>query len=139
MKKLRIAIDDTPQTRASSGRLLPNATPVFYKGKKELDSILATGAKDVDAMAAFSQEVAAWTIRYPNFTLVTPEPTLFLPTGYAVARGNNNLLLYLNTWLLNAKADGTIDELYRYWMLGQLKETQPPRWSVIRDVLGWID
>jgi hypothetical protein len=24
-------------------------------------------------------------------------------------------------------------------MLGQVKETQPPRWSIIRNVLGWID
>jgi Na+/H+-dicarboxylate symporter/ABC-type amino acid transport substrate-binding protein len=138
MKNLRVAMADTPQARANLKRVLPNATPVVYKGAKELDSILATGAKDVDAVAAFAQEGSAWTIRYPNFTLVTPEPTLFLPTGYAVARGNPNLLLYLDTWLLNAKADGTIDELYRYWMLGQVKETQPPRWSVIRNVLGWI-
>ena len=49
------------------------------------------------------------------------------------------MLFYLDTWLLSAKSDGTIDELYRYWMLGEVKNTQPPRWSIIRNVLGWID
>ena len=63
----------------------------------------------------------------------------FLPVGYAVARDDTDLLLYLDTWLLTAKANGTVDELYRYWMLGEVKQTQPPRWSVIRNVLGWTD
>jgi hypothetical protein len=43
----------------------------------------------------------------------------------------------LTTWLLNAEGDGTIDELYGYWMLGEVKQTLPPRWSIIRDLLGW--
>ena len=49
------------------------------------------------------------------------------------------MLLSLDTWLLNAKGNGTVNALYRYWMLGQVKEMQPPRWSVVRDVLGWMD
>jgi hypothetical protein len=65
--------------------------------------------------------------------LVTPSPTLLFPFGYAVARRDSNLLLYFNTWLLNAEGDGTIDELYRYWMLGEVKQTLPPRWSIIRN------
>ena len=68
-----------------------------------------------------------------------PSPPLFLPGGYAVARGDTDTLLSLNIWLLNAKGNGTVDALYRYWMLGQVKETQPPRWSVVRNVLGWMD
>ena len=42
--------------------------------------------------------------------------------------------------LLAAKARGTVDELYRYWMLGAAEtERKPPRWSVVRDVLHWIE
>lgn len=103
-----------------------------------MERILVSGAEDVDAISAFAPEGAAWTILYPNFSLVTPTPALFVPAGYAVARGDTDLLLYLDTWLLNAKTDGTIDALYRYWMLGDVKQTQPPRWSIIRDVLHWI-
>jgi Na+/H+-dicarboxylate symporter/ABC-type amino acid transport substrate-binding protein len=139
MKNLRVALPNTPLSQASIARILPNAKPILYQDKKELDNILATGAKDVDAIAAFAEEGSAWTIRYPNFSMVTPTPTLFVPVGYAVARGSTDLLMYLDTWLLNAKANGTIDGLYRYWMLGQVKETQPPRWSIIRNVLDWVD
>lgn len=32
-----------------------------------------------------------------------------------------------------------LDELYRYRMLGEVQQTQPPRWSVIRDVLHRVD
>ncbi len=49
------------------------------------------------------------------------------------------MLQYLEAWLLNAKLDGTVDGLYDYWMLGQVEKTQPPRWSVIRNLLHWID
>ena len=76
---------------------------------------------------------------HPQFNLVTPTPILLVPFGYAVARGNSDLLLYLDTWLLNAAGDGTIDALYRYWMLGEVAKTQPPRWSIIRNVLGWVN
>lgn len=94
---------------------------------------------DADAVLSPAEEGAAWTLRHPRFSLVTPVPTLFLPFGFAVGRDDADLLLFLNTWLLNAKGDGTIDRLYDYWMLGRVRGSQPPRWSIIRDVLGWID
>lgn len=139
MTGLRVAILDDPSTRTYLRSLLPNATPVPFPDKEDVDNILAAGAPDVDAVAMFAEEAAAWTLRHPSFAFVAPAPTIFLPGGYAVARGNVDLLLYLDTWLLNAEADGTVDQLYRYWMLGQVEATQPPRWSVIRDVLGWVD
>jgi hypothetical protein len=58
-----------------------------------------------------AEEGAAWTILHPQFHLVAPAPTLLFPFGYAVARGDSQLLLYLNTWLLNTEGDGTIDGL----------------------------
>ena len=136
---LRAALMDDRSDLTQLHDLLPNATAVPIRNKEDVDDILAAGALDVDAIAMFAEEAAAWTLRHPEFSFVTPAPTFYIPSGFAVARGNTDLLLYLDSWLLNAKVDGTVDELYRYWMLGQVKQTQPPRWSVIRDVLGWID
>jgi hypothetical protein len=32
-----------------------------------------------------------------------------------------------------------VDDLYRYWMLGDAaRSVKPPRWSVIRNVLHWV-
>ena len=83
---------------------------------------------------------AAWTLLYPDFSLVVPKPALFRPVGYAVARGNDELLEVFNAWLVALKSRGRVDELYRYWMLGEAAETvKPPRGSVIRNVLHWVD
>jgi len=139
MEGLRIAIFDYGAARPYLARLLPDATPVVYEDQKELDAILAAGATEVDAALGLAQENAAWTVRYPAFSAVVPSPTLFVPMGYAVAHGDDELLQYLEAWLLNAKLDGTVDGLYDYWMLGQVEKVQPPRWSVIRNVLHWID
>ena len=77
---------------------------------------------------------------YPYFSLVVPKPTKFFPVAYAVARDNDRLLTALNAWLLAEKSSGLIDTLYNHWMLGEAAKTEgPPRWSVIRNVLKWVD
>jgi Na+/H+-dicarboxylate symporter/ABC-type amino acid transport substrate-binding protein len=139
MNNIRILVSETPAITDFLGRILPKATPVAYRDKRELDQQLAAGLPDADAVLAPAEEGAAWTILHPQFNLVTPTPILLFPFGYAVARANSALLLYLDTWLLTAAGDGTVDELYRYWMLGEIAKTQPPRWSIIRNVLGWAN
>jgi len=137
MKGIRIAVSDTPAVLSFLARELPNATAVVYQDKKELDHMLASGLPDADPILMAAEEVAARMILHPQFHLVAPAPTLLFPFGYTVAHGDSQLLLYPNTWLLNAEGDGTIDGLHRYWMLGEVKQTLPPRWSIIRNVLGW--
>lgn len=137
---LRIAVSDSQATRNFLARTLPNATPVVYEERAQLREIFAgwEGA-NVDAVLMTAEEGAAWTILNPDFSLVIPSPTLLVPFAYSVPRGDAEMLTYINTWLRNAKGDGTVDALYRFWMLGQVSKIKPPRWSVIRDVLGWID
>jgi ABC-type amino acid transport substrate-binding protein len=137
MKGIRIAVSDTPAVLKFLARQLPDQRAVVYHDKKELDQMLSSGLPGADAILLPAEEGAAWTILHPQFHLVIPAPTLFVPFGYSVARGNSEFLLYLDTWLVDAEGDGTVDELYRYWMLGEVKKTLPPRWSIIRNVLGW--
>ena len=46
---------------------------------------------------------------------------------------------FVERWAVLAAADGTTDQLYDYWILGRGTSTDPPRWSVIRDVFHWVD
>ena len=102
--------------------------------------MLESGEQDVDAVLHAAENGAALTLLHPEFSVVVPTPKVSVPLGYSVARGNVELLETLKPWLGEQKAHGTVDELYRYWMLGQAAITdKPPRWSVIRDVLGWVD
>jgi hypothetical protein len=38
-----------------------------------------------------------------------------------------------------ASNTGTIDRGRDYWVLGRGAEATGPRWSIIRNVLGWVD
>ena len=41
--------------------------------------------------------------------------------------------------LLAKQSEGTVDRLYRHWMLGGAAEAEKaPRWSVVRNLLGWV-
>ena len=46
---------------------------------------------------------------------------------------------FIDHWVLLKQHDGTIRQAYDYWILGIGSEEKKPRWSVIRDVLGWVD
>ena len=39
----------------------------------------------------------------------------------------------------NRDDKGTIEELFEYWIKGKNTTKQTPQWSVIRDVLHWVD
>ena len=49
------------------------------------------------------------------------------------------MLEVVNAWLHPAREDGTIDELYDYWVQGKIGARKPARGSVIRNVLHWVD
>jgi len=62
-----------------------------------------------------------------------------VPVAYAVARGDSELLEFVNTWIELNKKDQTTEALYSYWILGQNPAAREPRWSVIRNVLHLVD
>ena len=57
----------------------------------------------------------------------------------AVAQDDQDLADFLTSWIELKKADGTVDRLFDYWILGKNAEPKAPRWSIIRDVLHWVD
>ncbi len=118
---------------------LPKANVTRFSSFEEQDRYFESGGVGAEAFLDTAGEGAAWTILYPHFTVVVPRPVLQLPIAYMVARDNPSLLRTVNTWLLIEKQTGGIDDLYDYWVQGKTRQVQPPRWSVLRDVLGWVD
>jgi ABC-type amino acid transport substrate-binding protein len=56
-----------------------------------------------------------------------------------MARNDQAFASFLNTWIQLKQKDGTIDALYEYWILGRNVVPAKRRWSVVSDVLHWVD
>jgi len=96
-------------------------------------------AGELDALVHTAQGGAAWTVLYPEYSVVVPQPNLIsIPLAYAMARGDEKLLDFVNAWLTLKKSDRTFGEYFSYWIRGQGAKTHEPRWSVVRNVLGWV-
>jgi Na+/H+-dicarboxylate symporter/ABC-type amino acid transport substrate-binding protein len=139
LEDLGVALADERAQLRFLAQVLPKARPVPFADNAELDAWLAEQPPRFDALMMPAEEGAAWSIRFPRYTQVTPSPVLLAPYGYAVAPGDPQLLAFVDDWIANARSAKIVDSLYRYWMLGQIDETRPPRWSIARDVLGWLD
>ncbi len=95
---------------------------------------------NVDALVTSAEVGSAWTLLYPEYQVVVPKPALsLLPLGYAVALGDNEMAAFLNRWIDLKRKDNTIEKIYNYWILGQGVTQKEPRWSIIRNVLHWVE
>ena len=118
-------------------RLLPNANIVLLEAAEDF---FTGGDQGADALLLSAEEGAAYSYRYPRYTVArVNRGNIRLPAGYPVPKGDIEMLEFVSNWVDLKKKDGTIDALYEYWMLGGASKVRTPRWSVVRDVLGWVD
>jgi ABC-type amino acid transport substrate-binding protein len=59
--------------------------------------------------------------------------------AYPLPLGEPDWKNVVDNWISLKRGDGTIAQLYDHWILGRDAEERGPRWSVARDVLGWLD
>ncbi len=113
-------------------RALPSVRD-FFEG--------ADPASRPDALLISAEAGSAWTILNPRFQVVTPLPRpvrvpLVIP--YA-ADADPKMDEFIDNWVMLRTNDGSIDEMFDYWILGEGTEVREPRWSIIRNVLGWVE
>jgi len=95
---------------------------------------------EIDAFLVPAENGSAWTLLHPEYTVVTPQPDpVRVPSGFGVALDADELLTAVNEWVVFATSEGKIDRARDYWVLGQGAEATGPRWSILRDVLGWVE
>jgi len=93
-----------------------------------------------DAVVMPAESGSVLTLLYPKYTVVVPEPGVIkIPLAYPVARRDQDWANFINTWIELKRRDGTIDALYSHWILGKQAGTRQPRWSIIRNVLHWVE
>jgi len=92
----------------------------------------------LDALVFAAERGSAWTLMYPRLSVVIPEPDIVkVPLAYPIGGGDLAFGRFINTWIELKRKDGTIDGLYKYWILGQDAAPKQPRWSIMRNVLHW--
>jgi ABC-type amino acid transport substrate-binding protein len=105
---------------------------------KQIEERLKEGT--LEAVALPAERGSVLTLLYPKYTVVVPEPGVVkIPLAYPVAGRDQDWASFINTWIELKRRDGTIDALYGHWILGKQAGKRQPRWSVIRNVLGWMD
>lgn len=133
---LTLAVPDVPYYVEKLRALVPNAT---VRPMHDVTTVFSSPSPDVDGVALPAERGSAWTLIYPAYTVVVPEPgTVKVPLAYPIGRQDRRFVAFVNTWIELKQKDGTLDGLFRYWILGQERGPRRPRWSVIRDVLHWV-
>lgn len=136
MENTTIAYVEHDDKIKEAKRVLPHLTFVKIDGYK--DFFRQKGDK-YDAVVISAEAGSAWTLFFPGYGIAILEGKNRYPVAYAVAQTNQSLLNYINNWQKLRKVDGHQQEFYDYWMLGKGATTPQPRWSIIRDVLHWVD
>jgi Na+/H+-dicarboxylate symporter/ABC-type amino acid transport substrate-binding protein len=133
---VRIGVPDLALFRRAVSTRAPRAVIVPLRRTEEL-------FKEDDGLMAYvlpAERGSVFTLLHPSYSVVVPQPdTIKLPIAYPVARNDERWVTFINTWLELKRRDGTIDALYRHWILGQNATASRPRWSVVRNVLGWVE
>lgn len=95
---------------------------------------------DIDAMIYTAESAAAWTLIYPDWTVVVPKGLdKKAPMAFALPKNQPEWHNFINSWLNYHMKSGLGEQAYKYWILGQVRKKGEHRWSVIQDILGWVD
>jgi proton glutamate symport protein len=96
--------------------------------------------KSFDAALWTEEQAVALARTSDDLTAVLPAdfggPILF---AYLMPPNSPDLLRYVNYWLTLEDTQNSTERLTDYWLEGLPWSGETPRWSVIRNVLHWVD
>jgi hypothetical protein len=132
-KKSMIRLGVVGEKRAEAvKRFLPNTGVVLLETYREF---FTANPKGVHALVISAEAGSAWTIIYPSYSVVVPEPHIKAHAGLVMHLGDSDFGDFVDDWLKLKKTSGYIDKLYDKWILGKGEEQKKVRWSIGRDVL----
>jgi ABC-type amino acid transport substrate-binding protein len=135
---VRLGVLSLPYYVEKTHLYAPDAEISPFAQRRQLVEFFLSDADRLDAIVISAERGSAWTLLHPELAVAVPNPpVLTVPLGYPVARRDPELRAFLDSWIELKRRDGSFDELYAYWILGENAQPRAPRWSVLRDVLGW--
>lgn len=114
-----------PYYTALARDIVPHADLVPVQS---IRSFFENRQRPLDALVLTAEAGSAWSLLYPNYTVAIPYPKVIaVPLAYPVARGDHDLVRYLNAWVELKQKDGTFKQVYDYWILDQNAVRKPPK------------
>ena len=136
MPRLRVGVGDQPYVIAQVKRRMPHAEIVPFA---TVEALVAAVGTRVDAGVVTAERGSAWTLVHPRLAVAVPFPDpMKVPLAYPMAH-DVALARFVDAWIDLKRKDGTIQALYDYWFLGRHATPAHPRWSVLRNVLHWVE
>ncbi|WP_167631685.1 cation:dicarboxylate symporter family transporter [Mariprofundus ferrooxydans] len=124
-----------------SPALLPLARALFPHQKvlpvQNYDALLTDPTLQVGLWSFF--EARAFAMTHAGFTAVVPQGFSPFLVAYAMSPKAGSLLRYVDHWIEIQQDDGFAQKQYRYWIDGIPGDKQKRRWSVIRNILHWVE
>jgi len=138
---LRVGVPDLPYLLMLVDREFPGVTTVAIPmNQTSIDDFFAGRGEPVDALVATAERGSFYSLLHPAFSVAVPQPVILkIPLAYPVARHDLEFARFLGLWIDLKKKDGTIQSLYDHWILGKNAELPKKHWSVLRNVLHWVD
>jgi ABC-type amino acid transport substrate-binding protein len=133
---VRLAVARSGDIARIATALLPGAEFVNVSSLREF---CESDGQEADGMIWTAEVGSAWTLLYPQFSVVPIRPLYRVPVGYAVSQDNVELAEFISRWLMVVDAGPADERLYDHWILGKNSEKKEPRWSVIRNVFQWVE
>jgi proton glutamate symport protein len=96
--------------------------------------------ESIDAALWTLEQARAWAAANPGFSAVVPSdfgPPFLI--AYLMPPNSTELANFINQWLDLQRAKGFEQRLKEYWLEGEPRRDDRPRWSIIRNVLHWVD
>ena len=137
LESISVGVYDSQHSVAKAAKYFPGIRIVELESERDFFEKEDLG---LDALLTSAQGGSAWTLLFPDYTVVNPlDKKKSVPLVFPMRSGDTKMESYLEDWISLKELDGTIDELYDYWILGKKTRDKKPRWSVIRDVLHVVD
>lgn len=136
MKGLKIAIARGSEYYKAVGTIFPQATIIPLDHPDQFFN-----HTNADVLLTTAEVGTSLTLLHPFYdvAILQPYDTYKIMCTYIVSKNCDDASLrFLDYWLKMEKEYGSLDRKYKYWVLGENPENRPQRWSLIRDVLHWV-
>ncbi|HSX26152.1 MAG TPA: cation:dicarboxylase symporter family transporter [Chlamydiales bacterium] len=81
-----------------------------------------------------------WSLSHPQFVVADYGGLIGKRYfAYPVRSGALDWASFLNNWMILKEQSGFKAKMQRYWIDGENPMVRPPRWSIIRNVLHWVN